>query len=118
MLASWITLAHFAVSATMRFSKSLGDIGIGTTKIRKACLDLRVSESGVYFLVQPIDDFAGCILGRADALPSAGLEAWHRLCDGWDLGQRPGACRSGHGQRAHLAGFCTRFPSGMISRVS
>jgi hypothetical protein len=29
ILASWITLAHFSVSATMSFSKSLGDVGIG-----------------------------------------------------------------------------------------
>ena len=29
-----------------------------TAQVRKACLDLRVGESGVYFLVQPIDDFA------------------------------------------------------------
>jgi hypothetical protein len=68
ILASWITLAHFSVSATMSFSKSLGDIGIGTLpKVRKACLDLRVGESGVYFLVELINDFARCILGRADA---------------------------------------------------
>src|SRR5262249_50733585 len=30
ILASWITLAHLSVSAAMSFSKSLGDIGIGT----------------------------------------------------------------------------------------
>ena len=49
-------------------------MALATTKVRKAYLDLRIGESGVYFLVQPIDDFTGCIFGRADALPSIGLE--------------------------------------------
>src|SRR5262249_45654511 len=76
-----------------------------TAEVRKAYLDVRVGESGVYFFVELIDDFARCILGRPNALPSTGLEAWHRLCDGWYLWQRPRARRGGNRQRAHLAGF-------------
>ena len=65
-----ITLAHFA-----RFRHNQG-LKVArrhwhwhTTKVRKACLDPRIGESGVYFLVQPIDDFAGCIFGHTDPLP-------------------------------------------------
>src|SRR5262249_32801407 len=37
ILASWITLAHLSVSAAMSFSKSLGDIGIGTLPRSARC---------------------------------------------------------------------------------
>ncbi len=107
MLAARITLAHFSVSSTMSFSNSAGDIGAGTLprSARRALIDLGVGEGGVDFLVEPVDDFGSRSLGRADALPGAGLEAGDEIAHGRHLRQRLRARRGGHRQRAHLAGF-------------
>jgi hypothetical protein len=44
---------------------------------------VHISEGDVDFFVEPIDDFGGCIAGRADAEPSAGLVARHEIANGW-----------------------------------
>src|SRR5208282_6228366 len=74
-------------------------------EVGKTLLDLEVGESGIYFLVKLGDDFGWRVLGRADALPRACLEARHRLADGWHVRQRLRALCGGHRERAHLAGL-------------
>ena len=66
--ADLTTLPHFSVSSAMSFPEIGGRAAEhGGAQIGKPCLDLGVGKRGVDFLVQPVDDFGGRVLGCADA---------------------------------------------------
>ena len=54
-------------------------------KIGKSCLDLGISEGGIDFLVELVDDFGRRVLGNADTLPAAGLVVRHKFAQGWNV---------------------------------
>ena len=79
MLAAWITLPHFSVSSAISLPKSAGDPVSTFRPGRKPRLDFGISKACVDFLVEPVDDFGRCVLGRADALPTAHFIARHEF---------------------------------------
>src|SRR5262249_40448561 len=64
---------------------------------------LEIGERGVDFLVEPIDDLGGRVLGRADAEPGTRLVARHEVAHGRDVGQHLRARRGGYRQRTQFA---------------
>src|SRR5262245_15978449 len=75
-----------------------------TPQVSESRLHLRVGESGVDFRVEPIDDFGGCVFGRANAIPTTRLVARNEIAHGRDVWQHLQSCRGCHGQRPKLAG--------------
>src|SRR5450759_1729901 len=64
MSASRITLAHFSVSATTRFSKSAGDIGTGTLpRFARRALILGSARAAFISLLSVLTISAGVFLG-------------------------------------------------------
>src|SRR5215813_5784687 len=58
------------------------------TFVGKPRLYFEIGESGVDFLVEPIDDLGWRTLGRADAEPGTCLVARHEIAHGRDVWQR------------------------------
>src|SRR5262245_42987940 len=54
----------------------------------KLCLELGVGEARVNFLVELVNNLRRCVLGRADAIPLARLEARQEFSHSWDARQR------------------------------
>ena len=65
----------------MRESRTYGSVrGREVTRVPTAtCVD---------FLVELIDNFGWRVLGRAEVIHQARLEAWQKLADGWEVRQR------------------------------
>src|SRR5215475_1960730 len=68
----------------------LAEVGGRTLKDRcaqggKSRLDLGISEGGIDFLVELVDDFGRRVLGNADTLPAAGLVVRHKFAQGWNV---------------------------------
>src|SRR5262249_43817193 len=51
----------------------------------KSRLDLGISEGGIDFLVELVDDLGRRLLGNADTMPAAGLEVRHKFAQGWNV---------------------------------
>src|SRR5262249_58394537 len=75
-----------------------------TSQVSESRLHLRVGEGGVDFRVEPIDDFGGCVFGRANPIPANRLVARDEIPDGRDVWQHLQSCRGCHRQRSKLAG--------------
>ena len=43
----------------------------GAAQLGDPRVDFRISETNTDFLIEPVDDFGGCVLGRANPLPTA-----------------------------------------------
>jgi len=72
----------------MNFPNSAGVIDIGSTPIpAKRAFTLEIGNNGVDLFVEPVDDFGGRILWRADTLPAARLVARQKFIHGGDFGQ-------------------------------
>src|SRR5262245_27556293 len=84
MLVARITFARFSVSSAI----SLPQVGGrawkhgSKTGIGKACLQLRIGEACVDFLVQLVDDSGRRVPGRAKAVPGACLVTRYELTHG------------------------------------
>src|SRR5215467_3268936 len=68
----------------------LAEVGRRTLKYRyaqggKSRLDLGISEGGIDFLVELVDDLGRRILGNADTMPAAGLVVRHKFAQGWNV---------------------------------
>ena len=84
MLAVRITLPHFSVSSAMSLPKSAGEPA--STRLPRSALrlDFQIGKRGVNLPIELVDDFGGCVFGRADARPPARLVARHKFADGRD----------------------------------
>src|SRR4029453_16431394 len=51
----------------------------------KSRLDLGISEGGIDFLVELVNDLGRRVLGNADPLPAAGLVVRHKFAQGWNV---------------------------------
>src|SRR5262245_26993426 len=69
----------------------------------KLCLELGVGEARVSFLVELVNNLRRCVLGRADAIPLARLEARQEFSHSWDARERLRARRARYRQRAQCA---------------
>ena len=71
---------------TMNFPNSADviDIGSAASKPISRALICGISEDGVDFLVELVDDFGWCALWRADAGPTARLVARHEFSPRWE----------------------------------
>src|SRR5215831_16596924 len=74
------------------------------TQIGEPRLDLMIGKSGVYLLVELLDDLGWRGLRCADAGPGARLVARHTFPDSRDIGQHLRTTRGGHCEGAQLAG--------------
>jgi hypothetical protein len=68
----------------------LAEVGRRTLKDRyaqggKSRLDLGISEGGIDFLVELVDDLGRRALGNADTMPAAGLVVRHKFAQGWNV---------------------------------
>src|SRR5262245_23889346 len=86
----------------------LAEIGRRTLKDRyaqggKSRLDLGISEGGIDFLVELVDDFGWRGPRCADAVPGSGFIARHEFTHGGDVRQRLRADRGRYAQGAHFA---------------
>ena len=68
----------------------LAEVGRRTLKDRRAQggksrLDLGISEGGIDFLVELVDDLGRRVLGNADTLLAAGLVVRHKFAQGWNV---------------------------------
>src|SRR5262245_15037050 len=74
------------------------------SKIEQPLLHPGVGESSIDLLVKLLDDVSWRALGRADALPPAGLVAWPKLAHRRNIRHSLYAICRRHPQRAHLPG--------------
>src|SRR5262245_841216 len=68
----------------------LAEVGRRTLKDRyaqggKSRFDPGISEGGIDFLVELVDDLGRRLLGNADTMPAAGLEVRHKFAQGWNV---------------------------------
>ena len=99
--------AHFSVSSAMNsFSLNWRTNWVHiATEVGKPRLDFGIDESGIDFAVEPLDDFGGRILRRADAEPSASFEARQMIfTDGRNIRQRLRPRQTRHSASAQLVG--------------
>jgi hypothetical protein len=54
-------------------------------QVGKPCLDFRIGKTSIDLLIEPINDLNGRILGDANSIPAAGLEAPHNISDVRDV---------------------------------
>ena len=79
------------VAPLLRFvGDELAEIGWRPLKDRcaqggKSRLDLGISEGGIDFLVELVDDLGRRVLGNADTVPAAGLVVRHKFAQGWNV---------------------------------
>ena len=86
MSANLITLAHFSTSPAMYLPNSARrHRRRHRAQIVEFRFDRRVGEHGIDLGVELVDDVVGCALGRADAVPDAGLVAGHGRRHGRDV---------------------------------
>src|SRR5262245_30662315 len=85
-------------------SDELGKVGGRAPKrhaaqLGKSCLQLRIGEAGVDFLVELVDDLGRRVSRSAEAAPEACFEAWEKIADGGDIWQKVRARCARHRKR-------------------
>src|SRR5262245_62174318 len=98
IFAARTTLPHFSVSSAISLPKSAGRAWERSpAKLRETCLQLRVGKSRIDLQVELVDDLDRRAARGADAVPSAGLVAWHKVTHRREIRQS---------LRAHAGGHC------------